>query len=67
MLTKTKHWAKDNRGCEFPVEIMTTWRWSDLPPNTKHNEPVERIYYCEWFDIKADSLAELKAKMDEIG
>jgi hypothetical protein len=65
-LTKTKHTTKDNRGCEFPYEIYTSWEFNDLPPNQRFNEIKERIYYQPWYDLKADTLSELKQKMDRI-
>ena len=63
-LTKRHNTTKDNRGCEFPYTIYTSWEYNDIP--AKYNEIVERIYVADWFDIKADSLKELKDKVSQI-
>ena len=63
-LTKKTLTAKDKKGCEFPYTVYSSYLYNDLP--ARHNELVQRLYVCEWYGIRADSLSELIDKMSAI-
>ena len=63
-LCKTHKVALDHTGCEFPYVIYSTYEHEGL--KAKHNTLLERLYYQPWYDLRASTLEELKAKFKEV-